>query len=65
MPRVSSGTERVYQFVSDKTPEGAQFVRGFGGVAALLRYGVDPVLLSGEGVTQDDEFYSSDDERAT
>ncbi|KAH7102384.1 peptide chain release factor eRF1/aRF1 [Auriculariales sp. MPI-PUGE-AT-0066] len=51
------------EFVTDTTPEGAQFVRGFGGIAALLRYAVDPTLLSGEaGVDEnEDEFYSDEE----
>lgn len=29
------------QFVSDKSQEGTQFVKGFGGIGAILRYQVD------------------------
>ena len=29
------------EFVTDKSPEGAQFVKGFGGIGGILRYKVD------------------------
>ncbi|KAA8910743.1 hypothetical protein TRICI_004055 [Trichomonascus ciferrii] len=47
------------EFVSDKSSEGAQFVRGFGGVGALLRYKVNFEQLTDES---DDEFYDDSDE---
>ena len=37
--RVSSGA--VLEIVTDKSQEGSQFVRGFGGVGGILRYKVD------------------------
>lgn len=50
------GTKLV--LVSDKTPEGAQFCRGFGGLGGLLRYKVDfdehPVDIDNSGA--DDLF---------
>lgn len=47
------------EFVSDKSSEGAQFVRGFGGVGALLRYKVNFEQLTDES---DDEFFDDSDE---
>lgn len=47
------------EFVSDKSSEGAQFVRGFGGVGAILRYKVNFEQLTDES---DDEFFDDDDE---
>ncbi|TIA71924.1 hypothetical protein E3P77_03396 [Wallemia ichthyophaga] len=59
------------EFVTDKSQEGAQFVRGFGGVGGLLRYKVNAGLDDNEvdlahlaALDEDmsDEFYDSDDE---
>ena len=33
------------EFVTNKSPEGSQFVKGFGGIGGLLRYPVDLVQL--------------------
>ncbi|GMM36985.1 translation termination factor eRF1 [Saccharomycopsis crataegensis] len=49
------------EFVSDRSSEGAQFVRGFGGVGALLRYKVNFEHL-GDDDDDDDEYYDSDDD---
>ncbi|KAH9180222.1 hypothetical protein EDB89DRAFT_2394 [Lactarius sanguifluus] len=49
------------EFVTNRSQEGAQFVKGFGGIGGLLRYKVDFTNL----VTADDdedEFYSDDDD---
>ncbi|GMM49933.1 translation termination factor eRF1 [Starmerella bacillaris] len=43
------------EFVTDKSSEGSQFVRGFGGVGGLLRYKLNFEQLVDES---DDEFYS-------
>lgn len=45
------------EFITDKSSEGAQFVRGFGGIGALLRYKVNFEQLADES---DDEFYDSE-----
>ncbi|KAL3317750.1 Electron transfer flavoprotein alpha-subunit [Cichlidogyrus casuarinus] len=37
----------LLEIVSDKSPEGAQFVRGFGGIGGMLRYKVDFQALDG------------------
>ncbi|ODV89615.1 hypothetical protein CANCADRAFT_141255 [Tortispora caseinolytica NRRL Y-17796] len=42
------------EFVTDKSSEGAQFVRGFGGIGALLRYKVNFEQLVDES---DDEYF--------
>lgn len=48
------------EFVSDRSSEGAQFVRGFGGVGALLRYKVNFEHLMDED--DEDEYYDSDED---
>lgn len=48
------------EFVTDKSSEGAQFVQGFGGVGALLRYKLNFEQLVDE--LDEDEYYDDDDE---
>ncbi|KAI7269758.1 hypothetical protein KC335_g6158 [Hortaea werneckii] len=43
------------EFVSDRSSEGNQFVRGFGGVGAILRYRLNFEQLA--ELEDDDEFY--------
>ncbi|EAU30601.1 eukaryotic peptide chain release factor subunit 1 [Aspergillus terreus NIH2624] len=43
------------EFVSDKSSEGNQFVKGFGGIGAILRYKVNFEQLA--DYSDDDEFY--------
>lgn len=45
------------QFVTDKSQEGSQFVKGFGGVGGLLRYSVDFAVLE----DQDDKLPGDSD----
>ncbi len=49
------------EFVTDRSQEGAQFVKGFGGIGGILRYKVDFTNLTtfDEG---EDEFYSDDED---
>ncbi|KAJ7721531.1 peptide chain release factor eRF1/aRF1 [Mycena metata] len=47
------------EFVTDRSQEGAQFVKGFGGIGGLLRYKVDLATLADD---EEDEFYGSDEE---
>ncbi|KAJ5743742.1 hypothetical protein N7533_008612 [Penicillium manginii] len=50
------------EFVSDRSSEGNQFVKGFGGIGAMLRYKVNFEQLA--DYSDDDEFYDeSEDER--
>ncbi|KAL2809482.1 peptide chain release factor eRF/aRF, subunit 1 [Aspergillus granulosus] len=50
------------EFVSDKSSEGNQFVKGFGGIGSLLRYKVNFEQLA--DFDDEDEFYDgSEDER--
>lgn len=49
------------EFVTDRSSEGAQFVQGFGGVGAILRYKVNFEQL---GDDSDDDEYFDDDEDA-
>ncbi|KAF9520660.1 hypothetical protein BS47DRAFT_1335847 [Hydnum rufescens UP504] len=49
------------EFVSNKSQEGAQFVKGFGGIGGILRYKVDFTNLGGAD-EEDDEFYSDSDD---
>lgn len=43
------------EFVSDRSSEGNQFVKGFGGIGAILRYKVNFEQLA--DYSDDDEFY--------
>jgi peptide chain release factor subunit 1 len=43
------------EFVSDRSGEGNQFVKGFGGIGAILRYKVNFEQLA--DYSDDDEFY--------
>jgi peptide chain release factor subunit 1 len=45
------------EFVTDRSSEGAQFVRGFGGIGALLRYKVNFEQLAEDS---EDEYYDDD-----
>lgn len=49
------------EFVTNKSQEGSQFVKGFGGIGGLLRYKVDFADL-GDLDDEEDEFYGSDDD---
>jgi len=46
------------EFVTNKSQEGAQFVKGFGGIGGLLRYKVDFINLTSIDEEDEDEFYS-------
>ncbi|KAN0130357.1 Peptide Chain Release Factor eRF1/aRF1 [Lactarius tabidus] len=48
------------EFVTNRSQEGAQFVKGFGGIGGLLRYKVDFTNLSSAD-DEEDEFFSDDD----
>ena len=48
------------EFITDKSSEGAQFVTGFGGIGALLRYKVNFEQLAED--SDDDEYYDDDGE---
>ena len=43
------------QFVTNKSQEGSQFVRGFGGIGGLLRYQLD--FLSMDAIDEDEEDF--------
>jgi len=47
-------------FVTNRSQEGAQFCRGFGGIGGILRYRVDftdhDALLEGEDLNADNPF---------
>lgn len=46
------------EFVTNRSQEGAQFVKGFGGIGGLLRYKVDFMNLTSIDEEDEDEFYS-------
>jgi len=49
----------VLEFITNKSPEGAQFVKGFGGIGGLLRYELDLMQLAPDDEEEeefDDEF---------
>ncbi|KZV70731.1 peptide chain release factor eRF/aRF subunit 1 [Peniophora sp. CONT] len=48
------------EFVTNRSQEGAQFVKGFGGIGGLLRYKVDFSNLT--SVDEDEDEFFSDDE---
>ncbi|KIM28994.1 hypothetical protein M408DRAFT_126422 [Serendipita vermifera MAFF 305830] len=50
------------EFVTNKSQEGAQFVKGFGGIGGLLRYKVDFTNLA--AFDEDEDEFLSDDEDA-
>ncbi|KAH8117637.1 peptide chain release factor eRF1/aRF1 [Phellopilus nigrolimitatus] len=50
------------EFVTDRSQEGAQFVKGFGGIGGLLRYKVDFTNIAAFEEEDEDEFCSSDDD---
>ncbi|KAF8655794.1 hypothetical protein AX16_002880 [Volvariella volvacea WC 439] len=49
------------EFVTNRSQEGAQFVKGFGGIGGLLRYKVDFNTLATND-DDEDEFFSDDDD---
>lgn len=49
------------EFVTNRSQEGAQFVKGFGGIGGLLRYKIDLTNLATLD-EDEDEFYSDDDD---
>ncbi|KAE9398357.1 peptide chain release factor eRF/aRF subunit 1 [Gymnopus androsaceus JB14] len=50
------------EFVTNRSQEGAQFVKGFGGIGGLLRYKVDFTNLTSIDEEDEDEFYSDDED---
>ncbi|KAG8893350.1 Polypeptide release factor (eRF1) in translation termination [Tulasnella sp. 417] len=49
------------EFVTNRSQEGSQFVKGFGGIGGILRYKVDMSNLA-TADDEEDEFYDTDDE---
>ncbi|KAH9611052.1 hypothetical protein KSS87_018955 [Heliosperma pusillum] len=49
------------EFITNKSQEGSQFCRGFGGIGGLLRYQVD---MRSFDENDEDEVYENDDEQA-
>lgn len=47
---------------TDRSQEGNQFVKGFGGIGGLLRYKVDFGVIADALDGEDDEFFDSDDD---
>lgn len=47
------------EFITDKSPEGSQYVRGFGGIGGMLRWQLDVTTLDGADA---DMYYDDDDE---
>lgn len=45
------------QFVTDRSQEGMQFVKGFGGIGALLRYKLEFSVLDAEETNKDDDDF--------
>ena len=51
----------ILEFVTNKSQEGSQFCRGFGGVGGMLRYAIDLTQFE-EPVSFDDFYNDSDDD---
>ena len=53
------------EIVTNRSPEGSQFCRGFGGIGGLLRYQVDFMLLEDSAKPKDEDnddyLYDEDD----
>jgi peptide chain release factor subunit 1 len=45
------------EIVTDNTPEGSQFVKGFGGIGGVLRYHMDDYVDEEEDDLKDDDIY--------
>ncbi|KAJ1961404.1 translation termination factor eRF1, partial [Dipsacomyces acuminosporus] len=45
------------EFITDRSPEGSQFVKGFGGIGGMLRWQLDVSQLGGE---DEDDLYFDD-----
>ncbi len=45
------------EFVTNKSQEGTQFVKGFGGVGGLLRYKVEFEVYSDVGADSDSDYF--------
>ena len=43
------------EFITNKSPEGFQFVQGFGGMGGILRYKLDMEFINGEEYKNDDD----------
>ena len=50
------------EFVTNRSQEGAQFVKGFGGIGGLLRYKVDFTNLASVDDEEEDEFMSDEED---
>ena len=50
------------EFVTNRSQEGAQFVKGFGGIGGLLRYKVDFTNLQTIDDEDEDEFMSDEED---
>lgn len=49
------------EFVTNKSQEGSQFCRGFGGIGGLLRYAVDPTQFDPDEADLDAKSWNSSD----
>ncbi|KAJ1998884.1 translation termination factor eRF1, partial [Coemansia thaxteri] len=49
------------EIITDRSTEGSQFVKGFGGIGGMLRWKLDVSQMDGD---QDDMYYNDDDEVA-
>ncbi|KAM0753645.1 eukaryotic peptide chain release factor subunit 1 [Meredithblackwellia eburnea MCA 4105] len=51
-----------FEMVTNRSQEGSQFVRGFGGIGGILRYKVDFAQIADAFDEEGDEFYDSDED---
>ena len=52
----------ILEFITNKSQEGSQFCRGFGGIGGLLRYAVDVNEFEPDLDNPDDKEWDSSDE---
>jgi len=45
----------VLEFITNKSQEGSQFCKGFGGIGGILRYKVDFNSMENEEIAQEDD----------
>ncbi|KAJ2776631.1 translation termination factor eRF1 [Coemansia javaensis] len=62
LAEVYSQRGATLEFITDNSSEGAQFVRGFGGIGGTLRWQVDMAQLGGDGAGDDDDLYYDEDD---
>ncbi|KAJ2777346.1 translation termination factor eRF1 [Coemansia javaensis] len=65
LAEVYSQRGATLEFITDNSSEGAQFVRGFGGIGGTLRWQADMAQLGSDGAGDDDDdlYYDDSDDK--